>query len=188
MAGVILCSEVTRSYLINYARSLIYTTSTPLTSLLSIDVVYDYITSKKADVHRKHLQNLIRYTHQSLLELCAYQVPLPPNHLLGVRKRPPKSPIIPVLTAYPRSLAAYCQGRGFMVRPIVPPTVPPGSERVRICLHAGNTTAQIEGLCRTMGEWLQLQNKNSKNTTQKMMERQTQVPLAQEPNIKKAKL
>ncbi|KAK7754001.1 hypothetical protein SLS62_004100 [Diatrype stigma] len=189
--GVVLCSETTRSYLINYARSLIYTTSTPFTSLLSIDIVYDYIASGKADADRERLEDLIRQTHQSLLRLCARQVPPPPKHLIGVAKHPPKSPIIPVLTAYPRSLAAHCQRSGFMIRPIVPPTVPPGSERVRICLHAGNTTAQVEGLCSAIAQWLKLhQQEGSEGVQQTLREQQAvyQTSKIQEATVEKPKL
>lgn len=41
-----------------------------------------------------------------------------------------------------------------MVRPIVAPTVPEGSERVRICLHAGNTAKEVEALLEAVEEWL----------------------------------
>lgn len=34
------------------------------------------------------------------------------------------------------------------------PTVQKGSERVRVCLHAGNTVEEIEGLVRCVGEWI----------------------------------
>jgi 8-amino-7-oxononanoate synthase len=35
----------------------------------------------------------------------------------------------------------------------VPPTVPEGAERVRICLHAGNTVDEIDTLVRVVGTW-----------------------------------
>ena len=38
------------------------------------------------------------------------------------------------------------------MRAVVPPTVP--TRRVRVCLHAGNTYAQIEGLVRRVEMWL----------------------------------
>jgi len=41
-----------------------------------------------------------------------------------------------------------------MVRPIVAPTVPRGSERVRICLHAGNSKDEVTGLCRAVEAWV----------------------------------
>lgn len=39
------------------------------------------------------------------------------------------------------------------MRGIVPPTVPDGGERVRICLHAGNTKEEIEGLVEVVRRW-----------------------------------
>lgn len=35
----------------------------------------------------------------------------------------------------------------------MPPTVPEGAERVRICLHAGNTMEEIDGLVKVVGMW-----------------------------------
>ena len=35
----------------------------------------------------------------------------------------------------------------------MPPTVPEGAERVRICLHAGNTVEEVDGLVRVVGMW-----------------------------------
>jgi 8-amino-7-oxononanoate synthase len=34
------------------------------------------------------------------------------------------------------------------------PTVPAGRERVRVCLHAGNTVEEIDGLVDTFKVWL----------------------------------
>lgn len=41
-----------------------------------------------------------------------------------------------------------------MVRAIMSPTVPVGMERVRVCLHAGNTVEEVEGFVRVVGMWL----------------------------------
>ncbi|KAI1770325.1 PLP-dependent transferase [Hypoxylon cercidicola] len=151
--GAVLCSSTTRSYLINYARSLIYTTSMAFTSLASIDVVYRYLMDGGTGPLRQQLKKLIHYTHRQLSVLCArLQVD---RRTLHIQEVPSKSPIIPVFTAYPRSLAEHCQRSGFMVRPIVAPTVPTGSERVRICLHSTNTTREVDGLCDAIGIWVQ---------------------------------
>ncbi len=42
-----------------------------------------------------------------------------------------------------------------MVRPIVPPTVPEGTQRVRICLHAGNSFEDLRRLVERIREWLE---------------------------------
>jgi 8-amino-7-oxononanoate synthase len=41
-----------------------------------------------------------------------------------------------------------------MVRAVVPPTVPEGTERVRVCLHAGNSVEQIQTLVRSLNSWI----------------------------------
>jgi 8-amino-7-oxononanoate synthase len=65
----------------------------------------------------------------------------------------PQSPIFAVRLRSPRKLAAYLQKEGMMVRAVVPPTVPVGTERVRICLHAGNTVAEVEKLVQSLRSW-----------------------------------
>lgn len=63
------------------------------------------------------------------------------------------SPIIPVLTPYPRPLSAYLFARGMNVRPITWPTVPKGKDRVRVCLHAGNTKKEVDSLINGILSW-----------------------------------
>lgn len=55
---------------------------------------------------------------------------------------PTTSPIVPIVTARPLELSRHLIARGFLVRPVRYPTVPRDQERVRICLHAGNTFEQ----------------------------------------------
>ena len=40
------------------------------------------------------------------------------------------------------------------MRPIVAPTVPKGTERIRICLHAANTVVESIGLVAAIEDWL----------------------------------
>ena len=53
----------------------------------------------------------------------------------------------------PRDLARQLQEKSMMVRAVVSPTVPVGTERVRICLHAGNTVDEVEALVGALQEW-----------------------------------
>jgi 8-amino-7-oxononanoate synthase len=148
----VLCSAITRSYLINYARTLIYTTFMPFTALASIEVTYNFLTTGRAKPLVAHLRSIIRHAHKLFVSICLRQ--RPPPHLFRLLTGEPESPIIPLLTCHPRSLAQHCQQRGFMVRPIVAPTVPLGSERVRVCLHAGHTVEEVQGLARAVEEWV----------------------------------
>ncbi|KAI5308104.1 hypothetical protein KEM55_006567 [Ascosphaera atra] len=101
----------TREYLVNYARTLIYTTAMGFPSLASIRTAYEFLS-------------------EGLTE------------------------------TYPRELAAVCQAEGFVVRAIMAPTVPEGKERVRICLHAENTTEEIEALVEVLARGLREQKLN----------------------------
>ncbi|KXJ89005.1 pyridoxal phosphate-dependent transferase [Microdochium bolleyi] len=158
--AIVLCSPVTREYLINYARTLVYTTAMPTSCLASIKVTYAFLSNPQFDNVRQKLRWLMRYTHNLLVAICARHAnsvndqPTPSRRpLIRVNPTPPKSPIIPLLTSQPRSLAAFCQQRGLVVRPIVAPTVPEGSERIRICLHAANTEEQVDRLGQAIEEW-----------------------------------
>lgn len=157
-----LCSDVTRQYLINYARTLIYATAMPLACLASIRVTYDFLESGRADALRSQLRDLTTYAHDLLLSISRRRQDAP--GLLSLDPDAPRAPIIPLLTPLARSLAQHCQERGLTVRAIVAPTVPKGKERVRICLHAANTRVEIEKLARAVGEWVELQPPNTRRS------------------------
>ena len=74
--------------------------------------------------------------------------------LVEVPQECPKSPIFSLLSQYPRSLAQYCQECGFVVRAVVPPTVPVGTQRIRVCVHSGNTTEEIVRLVESIEMWI----------------------------------
>jgi 8-amino-7-oxononanoate synthase len=78
----------------------------------------------------------------------------------------PNSPIFSIQTSQPKALAGYLQNRGMMVRAVVPPTVPIGTERVRICLHAGNTVEQIKTLVGNLESWAK-SRVNGEHTSQR---------------------
>ncbi|KAF7174987.1 hypothetical protein CNMCM7691_005455 [Aspergillus felis] len=137
--AIVLCCPDTRDYLINYARSLIYTTAMGFPFLASIRAAYELLAEGETEQHQTKLQQLVAYFRDRLAEVdawdpAAFQV----DHF-------PTSPIFSVRSRFPRQLAAACQQKGFVVRAIMAPTVPAGRERVRVCLHAGNTVEEIDG-------------------------------------------
>ncbi|KKP00747.1 aminotransferase class I and II [Trichoderma harzianum] len=127
--AIVLCSSTTRSYLINYARSFIYTTAMAFPSLASIRTTYDFLAQGHADSLVQNLQSLIHHMHTLLTQLIERHGPS--SELFRINPEAPQSPILPLLTNRARNLAQYCQERGFTVRPIVAPTVPAGQDRVR---------------------------------------------------------
>lgn len=158
-AAIVLCSPLVRAYLINYARSLIYSTAMPLTTLAGIKVAYDFLAHDEAEILRGHLRSLAIYAYELFHRLCHEASVTSTLVRIDQNVSGSPTPIIPLWTHHPRSLARFCQQRGFIVRPIVAPTVPKGSERVRVCLHAANTRAEVEALAWTVKEWaLETQN------------------------------
>jgi 8-amino-7-oxononanoate synthase len=74
------------------------------------------------------------------------------DEILHIDASCPASPIFALLTQHPRSLAQHCQDAGFVVRAVVPPTVP--TRRVRVCLHAGNSIEEVDRLVQKIDEWV----------------------------------
>jgi 8-amino-7-oxononanoate synthase len=74
------------------------------------------------------------------------------DEILHIDPSCPASPIFALLTQHPRNLAQHCQDAGFVVRAVVPPTVP--TRRVRVCLHAGNSIEQVDRLVQKIDEWV----------------------------------
>ncbi|KAL1900378.1 hypothetical protein Cpir12675_000960 [Ceratocystis pirilliformis] len=155
--AAVLCSTITRSYLINYSRSFIYTTAPSLAFLLAIKAGYDFLVSGKAQALINHVQELMAFTHGQLTMLNNRLHP--PSDIISISRSSPESPIIPVITPAPRRLAKFCQDQGYMVRPIVAPTVPSGKERIRICLHAGNSFEEVTGLVGVIEAWVKSEMK-----------------------------
>lgn len=75
-----------------------------------------------------------------------------PDGLAHLDAKPP-APIIGLLTSTPHALSTYLLEKGFIVRPVVPPTVPAGEERVRVCLRAGIERDVIGRLVQAIEEW-----------------------------------
>lgn len=148
--AVVLCPPIMREYLINYARSLIYTTAMGLPTLAMIKTVYRFLREGQTEEAQQKVWHLISYLHDQMRHLGE-------TKFITLPKELPKSPISFLWSPYPRSLANWCQERGFVVRPIVPPTVPEGGQRVRICLHSGNTTEEVDGLVAVVKAWLEKQ-------------------------------
>jgi 8-amino-7-oxononanoate synthase len=151
MPAIILGSHTLKQYLINYARPLIYTTFISYPGLISIRCSYTMLWSGQTDLLQKHLHCLTQTLFTGLMQL--HRKSSAARKVLKIPSACPQSPIFAIQAQRPRELASLCQSRGMMVRAVVPPTVPLGTERVRVCLHAGNTVAEIAKLLLILGEW-----------------------------------
>ncbi len=132
--AIIVGSNSLRDYLINFARSFIYTTAQPIHALVAIDCAYDLLS--QSNDQRQVLQHHIAYFREK-----AKTLPWP---LLNSHS-PIQGLIIPGNEAV-KQVSHHLAQAGYYAKAIVSPTVPPGKERLRICLHAFNTREEIGGL------------------------------------------
>lgn len=135
--GACVCgSGLLIDYLINFARSFIYTTALPVHSLVTIDQAFRFLT--KNTILQTRLKEKI-----TMFLACAGEARLDASLI------PSDSPIqmlrVPGNTKAKR-LADHLVGQGFDVRPILSPTVREGEERLRICLHSFNKSEDIRRL------------------------------------------
>ncbi|MFI5453190.1 aminotransferase class I/II-fold pyridoxal phosphate-dependent enzyme [Pedobacter sp. UC225_61] len=131
--AIILGSQSLRNYLINFARSFIYTTAAPLHNIVAINCAYQLLANGDE-------------TNQIIKKIDLY------NHLindLDLSIIPSKSAIQTILfsgSEKARNAAKNLQDNGFDVKAILSPTVQEGKERLRICLHTYNKDEEIINL------------------------------------------
>ena len=130
--AAILGSKVLKQYLVNFARSLIYTTGLPPHSLAIIKIAYEELSNSseietlhknikffKSEITRLHLDSRF-IKSDSAIQSC-------------------------IVTGNDnvKSIALKLQEQGFDVKPILSPTVPEEEERLRFCLHSFNKEKEI---------------------------------------------
>lgn len=101
---------------------------------------------------QQRLHELTRITHE-LLERIVNPIS-PPSLLLIPVKSPTLTPILSLLTSKPRGLSTYLRERGIVARPIVFPTVDKGKERVRLCIHANNSSQEVLNMVLAIRGWV----------------------------------
>jgi 8-amino-7-oxononanoate synthase len=133
--AVVVGSSILYDYLVNFARSFIYTTALPPHSLISILSAHDFLRNQQGSSMRSKLkENISRFSK------IFYQKQNDVGNDSAIH-----SMIIPG-NENAKKLAGQCVIAGFDVRAILSPTVPAGKERLRICLHSFNTEKEIDVL------------------------------------------
>jgi len=139
--AIILGSNLLREYLINFARSFIYTTAASVHQIASAKMAYELL--QQSDEVIDKLQHNINLFHQSIKQSAAY--PLLKSDS-GIQC------MIFGSNDKAKQAALQFQNAGLDVRAILSPTVPERTERIRICLHAFNTKDEIMQLTDTINK------------------------------------
>jgi 8-amino-7-oxononanoate synthase len=131
--AAIIGSNELKNYLVNFARSFIYTTGLSPHSVATVLVAYQYLETEKKSLGI--LRENINHFNQE-------------KNILGLKplfvrsKSAIQSAIIPGNQTV-KSIANQLQEKGFDVKAILSPTVPEGQERLRFCLHSYNSKEEI---------------------------------------------
>ncbi len=132
-SGAFVCgSKTLRQFLINHARSFIFSTALPPYLAYQISAALHLAGSMEAE--RGHLALLSSNLRERLASL-GFDCGLSNAHIV---------PLIVGGNEAALGLAAALQNRGFAVRAIRSPSVPPGTERLRLSLTAQLTMDDIE--------------------------------------------
>ncbi len=132
-----------RDLLVNKARPLIFSTALPPALAHAALRAVRILRGPEGDERRAHLWRLVERFSAGL-------------RALGVAAEA-RSPIFPVVLGAPeRALAsaAALRVRGFLIKPIRPPTVPAGTSRLRVALTAAHDEGQIDALLGALREVL----------------------------------
>ncbi len=130
--AVVLGSNTLRDYLVNFCRAFIYTTALPPVSVAAIEAAYNIFPLLTGE--RAHLQNCIEVFQGATVKYKKLQ-----------SATAVQSVIIPGNEEV-KAAAALCRQNNFDVRAILYPTVPKGSERLRIVMHSFNTIEDVNAL------------------------------------------
>jgi 8-amino-7-oxononanoate synthase len=137
--GYICGSRTLTEWLINRARSFIYSTAPPASVAAAGIAAVDFLASPEGEEQRLLLWERIKLMHDLL-----------PRSELAKEPRVANSAIFPWIVGEERAalnLAAALQSEGFLVPAIRYPTVAKGAARLRITVTATHRPAQIRGFC-----------------------------------------
>ncbi len=140
--AAILGSEPLILYLINFSRSLIYTTAMSPHSAALVKASYLHLDGTDGKVAIHTLKQHIGHFRETVADLQLQALFLKSHSSIQI-----------ALLKDNKTAKRLSEGlilNGFDVRAIVSPTVKEGNERLRICLHAFNTTEEITKLLQTI--------------------------------------
>jgi 8-amino-7-oxononanoate synthase len=132
--AAILGSDALKSYLVNFARSFIYTTGMPPHSLATILAACEQVAGTKGE--QNQLRNNIDFFKNELKTNNLQTNFITSNSAVHCCLVEGNEKV--------KKWAQHLQENGFDVKPIMSPTVPEGKERLRFCLHSFNTEKEIK--------------------------------------------
>ncbi|WP_340066212.1 aminotransferase class I/II-fold pyridoxal phosphate-dependent enzyme [Ascidiimonas aurantiaca] len=143
--AAVLGSGSLKHYLVNFARSLIYTTALPPHALASFLCAVNYFNTTPAPFEKLR-QNILFFKHQ-IEHYGLEHLFIPGNSAIYSAVVPGNSQV--------KELSSLMRGRGYEVKPILAPTVPEGKERLRFCIHSYNTENEMKEVLKLLATFAQ---------------------------------
>lgn len=131
--AIVLGSNELRNYLINFARSFIYTTAAPIHNIIAIKCAYQMLMEHN-------------YITPITQKIALYNELIKGIDLPTIQSSSAIQTILCSGNTNARKVSARLQEKGFDVKAILSPTVAEGKERLRICLHTYNSDEEIKNL------------------------------------------
>ncbi len=136
--AAVLGSDRLQAYLINFARSFIYTTALPPHSLATTKTAFNQLVAERSRSEESQINKLnknILFFNQHLKVFS--------DQLNFIESNSAIHCCIISGNEKVKQIAEQLQQKGFDVKPILSPTVKEGQERLRICLHSYNSKEEI---------------------------------------------
>ncbi|WP_159799914.1 8-amino-7-oxononanoate synthase [Flavobacterium sp. MK4S-17] len=131
--AAVLGSSILKQYLVNFARSFIYTTALPPHAVATILCAYSCI--KGNNTERQQLRDIISFFTEEILRMGLNTIFITSSSAIHCAVLPGNKKV--------KKIALALQDSGFSVKSILSPTVPAGQERLRFCLHSYNTKQEV---------------------------------------------
>ena len=177
---MVLCNETIKQGIINYARNVIFTTAPTFVTVAAVRAGYEILTSDEGQKvrlsvpakvgsntnnglklqRRGRLQQNIGYFYWTLTRHPRWEemkqrgiLYLPTERIWDTG--PFKSPIVPVITKAGQAgnLCKSLRRARFWVNSVEFPSVPKGTGRVRLMIHADNTQEEMDGVIHLIMKW-----------------------------------
>ena len=135
--AAILGSQELINYLVNFARSFVYTTGLSPHALATIKMAYNqlFTMNDSEESQQQKLQENIRFFKSEVVRLELQNIFIESNSAIHC--------CVVSGNEKAKKIANQLSEKGFAVKAILSPTVLEGEERLRFCLHSYNSTKEI---------------------------------------------
>lgn len=141
--AAVLGSKSLKNYLVNFARSFIYTTALPPREVLRISAALKQLEhSEQRDRLSLNIDAFLSEIEN--LNLTSYFIP---------SRSPIQSFLLPD-SSDPEEIKKVFQEHKMGAKVIFSPTVPKGQERIRICIHSFNTSSEIRRILQLLSTFV----------------------------------